>query len=390
MSESIDVRVESLAAGGDGVAHDAQGRVVFVPLSAPGDRVRVRLLERRKRHARGEVLEVLEASPHRVVPRCDVFGTCGGCTWQHVDYPTQLQAKAAIVADALRRLGRIEVDEPVPITPSPAPYGYRARARLVEEGDHLGYRMRRSHRVCVVKACPVLRPELESVLARPRRASAGREPGSEWELAVGSDGVARAERLRGAAGSPGAASELRLGEDRLRVSHGVFAQANALLLESLATAVSREACKPGGGVGAVELYAGAGLFTLALARRFDQVWAVESHPGAVADLRFNLGQAGCDNVHVHEGPVEGVLPAFGLRRPDVLLLDPPRTGVTPAALACVVELAPARIVYLSCDPATLARDLARLRDDGYRVRAVEAFDLFPQTPHVEVLATLEP
>ena len=248
--------------------------------------------------------------------------------------------------------------------------------------------MRRSHRVCVVQACPILRPELEALLARPRSASVGRVPGSEWELAVGSEGAVRAGRLQEPTADAAAPTELRVGGDRLRISHGVFAQANSLLIEPLVAAVTRAAVSGSDGVSAVELYAGAGLFTLALSRRFDQVWAVEAHPGAVSDLRFNLRRAACENVRVYEGAVEDVLPTIDLSRPDVVLLDPPRTGATPSGLARVSALAPERIVYLSCDPATLARDLGRLRDDGYRLRAVEAFDLFPQTPHVEVLATL--
>ena len=178
----------------------------------------------------------------------------------------------------------------------------------------------------------------------------------------------------------------------LRVSHEVFAQANGLLVESLAEAVVQAALGGGGDgggtVACVELYAGGGLFTLGLSRRFDQVWAVESHPGAVRDLRVNLARADRQNVRILEGRVERVLASLEIA-PDVLVLDPPRTGVSEDALAAISALRVGRIVYVSCDPATLARDLGRLRDEGYRLASVQAFDLFPQTPHVEVLATLE-
>jgi 23S rRNA (uracil1939-C5)-methyltransferase len=385
--DPVELRIESLAAGGDGVAHDGQGRVVFVPLTAPGDRVRVRILKQRKRFARAEVLEVLEPGPARAAPRCSAFGSCGGCAWQHVDYRAQISAKSAIVADALQRLGHFELQEPVPITASPSPYGYRARARLVQEGTRLGYRMRRSHAVRIVDECPVLVPQLEAVVAKERSPSASEADETEWELAVGSNGSVRAHPL--GSGSSPAAVELEVGPDLLRISHGVFAQANALLTSLLVQAITREATRAcASKVSLVELYAGAGLFTLALSRLFDQVWAVESHPLAVADLRFNLERAGRSNVEVREGAVEEVLAGLGIRGPDVLVLDPPRTGVSKEALDAIQALQSRRIVYLSCDPATQARDLVALRDAGYQLRHVEAFDLFPQTPHVEALVTL--
>ncbi len=383
---TLELRIESLAAGGDGVAHDPHGRVLFVPLTAPGDLVRVRVLVSRKRFARGELLEVLEPGPGRTKPRCPVFGTCGGCAWQHVSYPEQVSAKAMIVADALERIGRLGVVE-VPITASPSAWRYRNRARLVQEGDGLGYRMRRSHAVCVVKECPVVVPELEDALSRELPSWEGEEP-REWELVAGSDGSRRVRPVDDAV-QPGVdAVEMQAGDDRLRISHGVFAQGNAGLLAPLARAVVREATGGDAATSALELYAGAGLFTLGLARHFDCVWAVESHPGAVADLRLNLERSGAKNVDVREGPVEEVLPRLQVHAPDALVLDPPRAGVSGEALERIQALQARRVVYLSCDPATLARDLGRLRDGGYQLQHVEAFDLFPHTPHVEALATL--
>lgn len=383
---SLDLRIESLAAGGDGVAHDPQGRVIFVPLTAPGDLVRVRVLVSRKRFARGEVLEILEPGPGRIQPGCSAFAICGGCAWQHVSYPEQLAAKARIVADALERIGRLGVTK-VPITASPSVWAYRNRARLVQEGDGLGYRMRRSHSVCVVKECPVLEPRLEAGLSRELPAWEGEEP-REWELAAGSDGTVRVRPVDEPVPAGVEAVEIQVGADRLRISHGVFAQGNSGLLAPLAEAVLREATGGGATTSVLELYAGAGLFTLGLARNFDCVWAVESHPGAVADLRLNLERSGAINVDIREGPVEEVLPRLQIHSPDALVLDPPRAGVAAEALERIEAFRARRIVYLSCDPATLARDLGRLRDGGYQLRQVEAFDLFPHTPHVEVLATL--
>jgi 23S rRNA (uracil1939-C5)-methyltransferase len=415
-AHTIELRIDRLAAGGDGVARDAEGRVVFVPLSTPGDLLRVSITEARKRFARAEIREILEPGPDRTKPSCRHFGRCGGCSWQHVEYRQQLAAKAAIVEDALERIGGFELSEPIAVTPSPSPYGYRSRARLVQQGVRLGYRERHSHDVCVVDECPVLVPDLEAEVLRqrpeapkhnrPRRRghAADQPPGrsSEWELAIGTAGRPRAMRVteratqrvnksvnEGVNESAGAGFvELEVAGERLRVSHGVFAQSNSLLVETLHDAVLRQSGDASKAVSAVELYAGAGLFSLGLAARFDMLFAVEAHPAAVEDLRFNLERAGRSNVVVREGPVEQILPKLDVNRPDLLVLDPPRAGVSSQGLGSIAALAPERIVYLSCDPATLARDLAQLRGESYRLAHLEAFDLFPQTPHVEVLATL--
>jgi 23S rRNA (uracil1939-C5)-methyltransferase len=248
--------------------------------------------------------------------------------------------------------------------------------------------MRRSHALCAVEACPVLQPELSSLLAR-KLPAVPEGVSREWELAVGSRGAPRARPLDEPCAAGVDAVELCAGDDLLRISHGVFAQANAGLLAPLRDAVVREAASGGATTSALELYAGAGLFTLALARRFDWVTAVESHPNAVADLRFNLRRAGVANAEVRPGDVEDVLPQLELRDPDVLVLDPPRAGVSREAIGELERIRPGRVVYVSCDPATLARDLAVLRSCGYRLGHVEAFDLFPQTPHVEALAVSE-
>lgn len=373
------VRIESIAAGGDGVGHLPDGRVVFVPLTAVGDRVSVRVIEMRARHARAELVEVLEPGEGRTAPRCPVFGECGGCAWQHLLYAEQLEAKRGIVYDALRRIGRIEWSGTLEIAASPQPYGYRGRARVRVEGGRVGYRRRGSHALCAVEGCPVLVPELERRLAE----LAAQPPldDGEWELVAGRDGV-RAARL---AAGQGKRVFLDIAGDDLRLSTGVFAQSNLLLHETLAARVL-ERC--GRGTLALELHAGAGFFTLGLSRRFAGVVAVEAQAAAVRDLRANLEAAGRHNVRVIESDVGDA--AWGpVAAPDAVLVDPPRVGLSRGLLERLVALAPQRLVYLACDPATLARDLARFVEAGLALQHVEAFDLFPQTPHVEVLAVLE-
>ena len=175
--------------------------------------------------------------------------------------------------------------------------------------------------------------------------------------------------------------------DEIQISPGTFAQANALLWEGLHR---RVLAATGRGRRALELYAGAGFFTLALARRFSDVTVIESAACAIADLQQNLERAGLDHVEIISARVESILPSRRFARPDVVLLDPPRSGLAESALEAVANLQAEKIVYLSCDPATLARDTARLVGRGYRVTSIEGFDLFPQTPHLEALVVLEP
>ncbi len=377
---SPEVRIERLAAGGDGVGRLPDGRIVFVPLTAPGDLARVTVTELRARHARADLVELLEPSPVRVEPRCAVFGECGGCSWQHLAYAAQLEAKQAIVADALRRIGRIAWTAPIEISASPRAYHYRGRARVQVEAGAVGYRRRGSRSLCATRACPVLVEPLEERLAT-LAADAPKRDG-EWELASDAEATRATALPRG----DGPRLTLQLGGDAIGISPGVFTQSNPLLHERLAERVF--ACVGRGG-SALELYAGAGFFTLGLARRFDVLAAVEASPLAVDDLRQNLAAAQIDHVEVFEADVtsDAWLAPTGVT--DLALVDPPRTGLQGSLLERLLRIAPRRFVYLSCDPATLARDLGHLVRGGYELRHVEAFDLFPQTSHVEVLVVLE-
>jgi 23S rRNA (uracil1939-C5)-methyltransferase len=379
----LEVTIESLAAGGDGVGHDASGRVVFVPFAAPGDRLRVQLVEERARFARGEIDAVLAPGEARVAPRCPVFGSCGGCAWQHVHYAAQLDAKRAMLRETLQRIGGIE-SPPIEFVASPQPYGYRGRARVLAAGGRVGFRKRHSHDVCAITACPLLAPPLDAALA----SLAAHPPAQdgEWELALGSDGAVRSTAL----GTRAPAAEriaVRAAGEQIEVSGGVFVQANALLQDTLAQTVLEAA---GQGAEALELFAGAGFFTLGLARRFARVAAVESDAAAAVDLSRNCAAAGLRHVRVIETPAEAVLAAFRTHRlaPDVVVLDPPRGGIRKRASEWLARLPAQRIVHVSCDPATLARDLRVLTEKRWVLSRVIGFDLFPQTPHVEAVAVL--
>lgn len=380
----LRLRIESLSSEGAGVARDETGRVVFVPGSCPGDLVLARTYTggARQSFSRAEVVRVLEAGAARITPLCPLVYDCGGCSWQHIDYAEQCRAKERILQDAFARIAGLSLPGPVRFTPSPEPFAYRSRARLGFRAGRVGYRRTGSHELCAAGACPVLDPALNATLGALTEHPP--EGDGELTLAGGDDGDVSIS----GDGRPDAPVFLTLEGDRLRISAGVFYQANRLLRTALARAVRRAA---GRGARALEFFAGAGFFTLGLARRFERVLVVEAQGRAVRDLEYNLAQARLDNVEVHTGLAEQKLESARLAdfRPELLLLDPPRRGLHRNAPARISALAPARIVYLACNPATQARDVRRLCEAGYSLASLEAFDLFPQTPHVESLAVLE-
>jgi len=388
--ETLTLEIERLAATGEGVARDESGRVVFVPLAAPGDRVRVRVTQKRARFARAEIETIEKPGPERTDPACAVFGECGGCAWQHVRYEAQVAAKVAILEDALRRIAHLEPPGPVEVVPCPVEYGYRIRTRVRVEHGRVGYRQRRSHRIAPTTRCPILVPALERTLAELPARARGRA--GDWWIAQSSDGTAHAAPAgrapAGARRRPPARVRLSVAGCELECGVGGFHQANGPLFETVAAAVVAAA---GHGDAAVELFAGAGYLTLGLAKQFGRVFAVEGSPRAARDLERNAERAGARAIEVISGSVERALANPPLRgagsHADVVVMDPPREGLSAEALAGMRTLAAPRIVYLSCDPATLARDAAALVADGYRLASLRGFDLFPQTPHVEALAT---
>ena len=408
------VRITGFASGGDGVGRLSDGRVVFVAGGIPGERVELLDVRTHKKVLRARAGRIVEAGSDRVEPRCAHFGTCGGCRWQHVRYSAQLLAKRQILLDALKRIGGMTLEEKIEIEPSPDPYGYRARARWIESAEGFGYRVRGSKTLCPVEVCPVLVPSAEAALVArvaERKAqlatSPGDEPASggkrrrakEWVVTAGSQGPALVTRSGGGASARArkqkpASVSIDVGLESLRVSSESFVQGNALLWEALASAVRAECGVDLAGRATarfVELYAGIGFFTLGLARDFAGGLALESDRSALADLAFNLRRADLlDRVEILSGRVEtrGDL-AARIGSGEVLLVDPPRIGLDSAVREAIAASGPSRVVYVSCDPATLARDLRELIKAGYRVASLRAFDLFPQTPHVESVVRLE-
>ncbi len=425
----MEVRIEKLVYGGDGLAHH-DGHTVFVPLVLPGELVRIESSARKKKFIRGRLEHVVEPSPERVPAPCPHFGRCGGCQYQHMPYEAQLRYKADILRETLGRIGRIQWTGAIETHASP-PFGYRNRAQWKlrtnpagSPGDAaIGYFEMGSTRLCAVTECTILSPRLADTFSRLRElVSQGKVLSAIDEIEAFADSSDEkillnlsGERLTDSPES--IASALRrslpnvesiLIQDRradtfhlagpgyltyeasgnsFRVGHLSFFQVNRFLIEALVEAVIGTQR----GRLALDLYAGVGLFTVALTKQFERVIGVESNLAAAKDLETNLEQSGGASVSSRNVTAEGFLSRWH-ETPDLVVLDPPRAGVEAEALVHLKKLAPARIHYVSCDPATLARDLAQLvgtnGDGPYDIESMNLFDIFPQTYHMEVLVRL--
>jgi len=387
--------VEKLVYGGDGLAR-LEGRVVFAPFVLPGERVRAALHRQKPGLVQARTLEVLQPAAERVAPRCPVFGRCGGCHYQHAPHEFQLAAKRSILVEELRRLGKISPPGEIAIV-SGESWGYRNRVQLHLENGQIGYWEPRSHKLCPTSACPIASPKtqqaigaLAAMLHDPRwpRFLQSLEvftDENQVQLNVYDTGRPVARRFFDwcAENIPGMVQGALDYRGEFRVSSNSFFQVNRFLVDPLAEA----AIEGAEGDSALDLYAGVGLFTLPLARRFRQVTAVESGSGASRDLRFNLDRAGLTRVRSDASTVEAFLGKLK-RPPDFVLVDPPRAGLGKPVVERLKELRPRLLTIVACDPATLARDLAALLAGGYKMRKITLVDLFPQTYHLETVVRL--
>jgi 23S rRNA (uracil1939-C5)-methyltransferase len=390
---TLEVEIERLLPGGVGLAH-AEGLTLFVSLAAPGDVLRVAIDRIQGKVGFASIVEVLKPSPVRLEPPCPYFGRCGGCDFQQLTYEAQLSAKVEIIRDCLYRIARIETHCEIPITPSVNQWHYRARAmwQIDLQTKELGYFEQGSNRVCDVEYCAVLVPELQQTLEQVRNEirSETTPPLRDIEVAVGDEGVSLAPAFDGFATRE--VSRV-IGNETYYFSAEAFFQINHDLLEPLIAEALRDAKGDAKGGAAIDLYCGVGLFTIPLARRFERVTGVEAHPCASEFARRNLGVARIEDAKIITARVAEWMKehsrTFG--PVDFLLFDPPRAGAGNAVIAGILALRPARIAYVSCDPATLARDLKKLigdGDGGYSLDSIAAFDMFPQTHHVETVVRL--
>ena len=383
--ESFEVEVERILPGGMGLAH-ADGKTVFVALAAPGDRVRVRVEREQGNVLFASIEEIVRPSPLRIEPPCPYFGRCGGCDFQQLTYETQLAAKAGIIRDCLHRIARLENVPEIVVTPSPNDWRYRMRAtwQIDRELRRVGYYERGSRRVCDVADCAVLMPELQAALEQVRATEWNEFPDDlkHLDAVAGENGVSL---------SPAFARfetnelSLTVRGETYNYNAGTFFQINPSLLAPLVEFALNDAA----GETALDLYCGVGLFTLPLSRQFAKVVGIEANTAATRFARRNLQRAGLTNASVTTASVTDWFRS-GARGPiDFVLLDPPRAGAESAVIKGILNLKPAQISYVSCDPATLARDLKKLIAGGYLIEKIRAFDLFPQTHHVETVVRLK-
>jgi 23S rRNA (uracil1939-C5)-methyltransferase len=383
--QTFEVEIERLLPGGVGLAH-AAGLTLFVSLAAPGDVVRVKIDRAQGSVGFASIVEVLNASAVRVEPPCPYFGRCGGCDFQQLTYEAQLQAKVEMIRDCLHRIGKLELPEEIPITPSVNEWHYRSRATWQVDSDArlLGYFERGTNRVCDVEYCAVLAPQLQQTLEKVRKyvaTKSSRQP-RHIDAVLGDEGLSVSPAI---AGFSARVISRHIADEHYQFSADTFFQINHQMLEPLMASAMGDMT----GQKAIDLYCGVGLFTIPMARRFARVTGVEANARAAEFARRNVESAKLENIEIANlGVADWLKHSRSFEVLDFLLLDPPRVGCENAVIAGILGMRPRRIAYVSCDPATLARDLKKLIAENYSLDSVAAFDMFPQTHHVETVARL--
>lgn len=434
MANQIDLTIEKLVYGGEGLGH-ANNSTVFVPLVLPGERVLATPVEQKKKFVRAQIDQILQPAPERIVPKCRHFGDCGGCDYQHIPYESQLKFKSDILRETLRRIGRVEWAGPIATHASP-PWAYRNRAQWKvrpyeakgeagafpsAEGKaslQIGYYRANSTSLCAVEDCCIISPLLlKSLLALREALLAAKLPRGLRELEAFVDPADTKIILTATfAGFPSRAAEhaetfrqtvpelsslvfhdpshdrmelfgpgfleYEAAGTKFRVGHFSFFQVNRFLVDEMAREVVD--VEPPGRL-ALDLFAGVGLFSVPLAKKFERVVSVESNPASTRDLEANLRGGGA--IEVRTADVARFLDRYK-ERPQLVVLDPPRSGMEPGSVERLARLVPDRVTYVSCDPPTLARDLSVFQQSGYEIQDVHLFDLFPQTFHIETVVRL--
>lgn len=364
--DTAELQIDDVAFGGSGVARHA-GKVVFVPFTIDGESVSARVVREKKQFAEAEVVEVLQPSAHRAEPQCPYFGRCGGCVYQHITYEHQLILKARQVEQVLRRIGKLR-DIPIrPIVPSPLDYGYRNRITVHAQDGIVGFFRRDAHKLIDVAHCPISRAEVNDALAELR--SRNPRDGHYTLRAGGTRSVASSD----------------VQDDTAVVPPGrFFSQTNDAVAEALDELIA--SFFPDRGPLLIDAFCGSGFFAKRLVGNFDRVIGIEWDRYAVEAARRNAAP----NETYINGNVEIELPAI-LQNPQTnncaIIVDPPATGLSAPLRDTLIQFAPATLVYISCNPSTLARDLGQLQSE-FRIVSVTPLDMFPQTAEIEVAVHL--
>lgn len=404
MTNQVEVTLKNAAYGGDMIGRLPDGRAVFVPYAIPGETVRLAITQDKKNFARGEIVEVLEPSPFRTTAPCAHFSECGGCHYQHISYDQQLQLKRTILQEQLERIGRLESPPVAEVVPSPNQLYYRNHIKFhISREGKPGFVRANKQGVMPIVECrlpetllaeiwPLLEIDPESGIS-----SLGLRLGIEDDILV----VLESQHPFGAQFdiesiplsvvhiSPGNAivlagsdyTILQVKEKQFRVSGQSFFQANSPLAEKMVEKIV--SCLPEKPGLALELYSGVGLFSAFIAQRAEKLIAVEASESACDDFVHNLDDF--NNVALYQGPVEDILPNLDIT-PEIVLVDPPRTGLHKEVIHTLSAMQPKLLLYISCDPATLARDSRLLLEGGFTPQQFIPFDFFPQTYHIETLS----
>lgn len=424
--EEAQLKIESMAFRGYGVAR-IDGQVLFVPHSVVGDQGWVKVIQKKKGYAIGRLIKLIKPSPFRSDPVCPLFGQCGGCQWQHIHHPAQIDLKKEILREILIKLAGLKEVPSIEGQPSPQSYGYRSRVQLKVEGKAIGYYRERSHHLVNVDRCPISHPLINQILSLLQKESTSLSQVKEIRINVSpvegkgvlllhptsfhqrmkdhlNDLLKAHPVLKGIAvvskggsvflGDPHLNFTISLtqGQERrefwLRASAKSFSQVNLEMNQILIEMVLQFS-----GVrkdeNVLDLYAGVGNFTLPLALLSKESWGIEENPSAVEDARFNKERNRVTNGNLLHGRVEDILPHWAGPRPQLVILDPPRRGGK-AILDQVVRLKPERVIYVSCEPTTFSRDLRLFSEAGYQLQKLGLIDMFPQTYHMEVIGLLTP
>jgi 23S rRNA (uracil1939-C5)-methyltransferase len=413
------VEITGLAYGGSGVGR-INGKVVFVPYTAPGDKARIEITSEKKGFSQGRLVEILSPSPSRVTAPCRYFGRCGGCALQHISYPVQVEWKDRTLRETLKRIGKAEALQWDPPVPSPREFGYRTRARFHADGPRFGFYEPDSHRVVDIEECPVLDPALNAALSGIRGAfrADGLNPSILKGFEIGTGGSGKAVASFDLSRNPPALLKAlekitALKGFELRGPHSLtsgdvtleyfasgiesktriraFSQVNLPQNENLIKK-ALEYCGLAGMERVLDLFSGTGNLTIPLARVSKEATGVESNGEAVKLAVENAARNRITSARYVEEDAAGWLArnikALEKERPHVVVLDPPRGG-DPEAAGLLAALKPKKIIYVSCSPPTLARDISMLAGSGYRLFRAGMLDMFPQTYHIENVAGLE-
>lgn len=402
--ETITIELTDMANGGAALGRDENNRVIFVPFGIPGEKVLIEVAGSKKRFAWGEIIEIIDSSTERVEPRCPYFGVCGGCHYQHIRYETQLRYKEMVITDQIGRIGGIENIPIKPVLANPEPWAYAIEVRFsrTKEGE-LGFWSPKLASVMPIEGCPITRQELLDLL---HDVDLDLDPLRNMTLRLGDDGAMLATLEIDDGDPPALTADFPIsvalilpdgqainlvGDNHLvqsvkgrdfRVSAGSFFYPSPPATDLLIDTVSSYASLNGAST-VLELYSGVGTLTAFLAENALELTAIEENPDAVADTAVNLSST--DNVMLYEGPVEEILPHLTLK-PEVIVVDPPQTGLTPEVIDKIAAMSPDRLIYVSSDMATLARDAQRLTKQGFRLIEIQPIDMYPQIYHVVVVA----